>query len=238
VAREITVAPDGPFVLVLVLTVVAGFVDAFSLVALTGTFIANQTGNTVLIGIGLGQGHLGDVWPLAVAIGAFVAGAVLSPLLGIRATGGRQRARLLAVEVVLVGAYLVTALVAVGNTPVRAKGVGLYFLILLSGAAMGIQTAIVTRARGAGVTTTFMSGMLAEVGHLAGGLMSVRADGRRDREMRLSIVAVAIATYTGGAALGALGAKHSTLWMLGPVVALVVLLAASVVQDRWSDEPA
>jgi len=213
-----------PLAVVLALTTVAGFLDAFSLSALTGTFIANQTGNTVLIGVAIADGALSDLWPPLVATGAFVAGALASRLLVGSAELPRRRVRLLAVETVLVAVYLVAALASVGMSAVRATGGSLLVLVFLSSAAMGVQTAVVTHARGAGVSTTFTSGMLAEIGHLVGSLSAVRPGERRTPELRASIVGSAIVTYIAGAALGGLGAQHGTLWLAGSLVVLVVLL--------------
>src|SRR5690349_3937410 len=70
--------PDGPLpVLLLVMTVVTGMVDAFSYLSLAHVFVANMTGNVVFLGFGLvGAGNIAANASL-VAIAAFAVGAAV-----------------------------------------------------------------------------------------------------------------------------------------------------------------
>src|SRR3954469_22982233 len=75
------VAPyGGTLPLVTALAAVAGCLDAVSLSRITHTFVAFQTGNLVLVGLGIGRGDWSDAAPLAVAIVAFVLGSALVPM--------------------------------------------------------------------------------------------------------------------------------------------------------------
>jgi uncharacterized membrane protein YoaK (UPF0700 family) len=214
----------------LTLTVVAGFLDAYSFTGTTGTFIANQTGNTVLIGVRLADGQLGDSWPPVAAVAAFLVGGMLSSLLVTGVEPPKRPARLLASELALLVGYLVVVVAAVGTHTGRATGGTLLALIVLSALAMGIQTAVIRNVRGTGVSTTFTSGMVAEVGHLMGILM-IRGEQRRATEVRASIVAAAVLTYVGGAALGALSADGASWGLLAPIGAVAFVLAGVVVQN-------
>lgn len=219
--------------MLLTLTVVAGFLDAYSLTGTTGTFIANQTGNTVLIGVRLADGQLGDSWPPVVALAAFLVGGMLASLL-VTGVAPRQRsARLLTSEFALLVGYLAVVVATVGTRTGRATGGALLALIVISALAMGIQTAVIRDVRGTGVSTTFTSGMVAEVGHLMGILM-IRGGQRRATEGRVSIVAAAVVTYVGGAALGALSADGASWGLLAPIGAVGLVLAGVVVQNRAS----
>src|SRR5437870_13313127 len=70
----------GTLPLVMGLAIVAGFLDAVSLARITHTFVAFQTGNLVLVGLGIGRGEWSDAAPPAVAIVAFVIGSALVPV--------------------------------------------------------------------------------------------------------------------------------------------------------------
>jgi Protein of unknown function (DUF1275) len=78
---------SAPVTLAALLAAVAGFLDALNFTRLTGTFIANQTGNTVLVGIAVADGKASEVWP---------ARALVLP-----GEAGRSRRSLLAVEAAL-----------------------------------------------------------------------------------------------------------------------------------------
>src|SRR5215470_18273024 len=65
------------YALVLLLTGAAGYVDAFSYLALGRVFTANMTGNTVLFGLALVQADGGAIVRTALALGAFVAGTAI-----------------------------------------------------------------------------------------------------------------------------------------------------------------
>jgi uncharacterized membrane protein YoaK (UPF0700 family) len=71
------------------LAAVAGCLDALSLDRLTGTFVAFQSGNTVLAGLEIGQGHLARVWPPLLAVLTYIAGSALAPFVIRSGTGAR-----------------------------------------------------------------------------------------------------------------------------------------------------
>ena len=106
-------AQHGPLPLVLLgLTVVTGVVDAVSYIALGHVFVANMTGNVVLLGFALaGAPGLSVSAPLT-AMAAFLAGAAIGGALGRRIAHHRGAlARTgIAAEVVLLGAAFVAAL--------------------------------------------------------------------------------------------------------------------------------
>src|SRR4051794_21164692 len=103
---------SGTLPLVMGLAMVAGFLDAVSLSRITHTFVAFQTGNLVLVGLGIGRGDWSDAAPPAVAIVAFVLGSALVPMVLRTADRARESvvrqqlgtaAGLLLLEVVVVG---------------------------------------------------------------------------------------------------------------------------------------
>jgi uncharacterized membrane protein YoaK (UPF0700 family) len=154
----------------LVLTFTTGLVDAVSYLGLGHVFVANMTGNIVLLAFGVvGAGGLPVVSPL-ISLAAFLLGA---------AAGGRLAARLadrhashiansLAIEVALIAAAAVLAAVI----DVHANAVSGDVVIALLALAMGVRNATVRRLAVPDLTTTVltltMTGLAAE-SPLAGG---------------------------------------------------------------------
>jgi uncharacterized membrane protein YoaK (UPF0700 family) len=132
--------PHGPLPLLLVLlTVVTGLVDAFSYLELSHVFVANMTGNVVFLSFAFG-GAAGFLWwasVLAVAtfsLGAFIGGMV-------RSRHGSHRGRHLLVAVAVQSAAVCAAFVVALLMTEPYKHVALVLLIALLGVAMGLQNA-------------------------------------------------------------------------------------------------
>ena len=89
------------------LAAVAGFVDALCLKGLFGVFASAQTGNLVLIGLGIGGDGAGVAWRSTVSVLAFVTGVVAAGALGRRVRDRRRAPTLLAVEALLLAATAV-----------------------------------------------------------------------------------------------------------------------------------
>jgi uncharacterized membrane protein YoaK (UPF0700 family) len=177
------------------LAVAAGCVDAISFVGFRGVFTANMTGNTVLLGIGIGSraGYLPTslgIAPPLIAIAAFVIGAFLTvPVMGTEFSG-RRAAGVVAAEAVLIA----------------ISGVAFAFsdrdfiiplCIGLVSCAMGAQSVAATKARLAGVSTTYVTGTLITA------VMKSFSSKVEDRQDALRGVWVWI-TYLAGALGGAL----------------------------------
>ena len=177
--------------LLLLLTVISGLVDAASFLKLGHVFVANMTGNVVLLGFAVaGAGGL-SVSASLVAVALFLVGGVVAGRLV--AHLGDDRERLLrdstALQLVLVVAAVVVA--AVSGDPVG--GVRLYAVIVLLGVAMGLQNGT---ARGLAVpdlTTTVLTQTLT----------GIAADSWLDRgssigRRLLSVAAMLLGAFIGG----------------------------------------
>ena len=212
--------------LVLVLTAfAAGAVDAISYVGLGHVFTANMTGNTVLLGLALGQVQgLASVRSLA-ALAGFALGVMAGALLveGIAEPGARARAirRAVALEGGILAA-LALAWFAAGAQP---AGGGLYGLITLAALAMGIQSAAVRRIGVAGVATTYITGTLTS---LCAGLVA------RTRAVRLPPHPDRAAPPPGDAAK-AVATSHQDLHLPAAVLVTYGLgaVASGVVLEHW-----
>lgn len=173
-------------VLLLILTVLSGLVDAVSILSLGHVFVANMTGNLVFVSLGLAGAEQFSVVVSLVALGGFTVGIVfcrtaltrLSPLL----------------VLVSAAALCQTALLA-SATALHALDGPRHVLVLICAVAMGIQNAMAGRVGLAGLTTTVMTRTL--VG-LIGDAFGVAHDGRVAARQALSVAALVAGAVTGG----------------------------------------
>jgi len=147
---------------VLLLAWAAGSVDAIGYFSLNHVFTANMTGNTVLLGLSLGQGHSLAALSNLIALVGFAAGVAFGALIverqGQPGSWDRRVTAALFFEAVMLAAF--TALWHLSPEG-RQPGSGvLYILIALSAAAMGIQSAAVRRLNLPGVATTYVTGTI------------------------------------------------------------------------------
>ncbi len=141
---------------------IGGFVDAVGFVVVFKIFTSHMTGNTALLGAGLGHGDWSSVGRLGFPIAMFFAGAFLSGLLTVG--GGRigiksTYALALSFEVVLLSVFGVLA----WETP-HAEGWQQSLLVAIAAVAMGLQNATITQIAGAVVRTTHVTGVITDLG--------------------------------------------------------------------------
>jgi uncharacterized membrane protein YoaK (UPF0700 family) len=167
-------SPKDPLPIVLiVLTVTTGLVDAVSVLGLGRVFTANMTGNIVFLGFAI-AGTPGLSVPLYLAsIAGFMAGAVLGGRLGISMSHRPRRHWLLKVAALEAGLFFIAAFFARGyDMETLTPTIQLYAMILLTAVAMGIRNATVRRLAVPELTTTVltltMTGIAAD-SSLAGG---------------------------------------------------------------------
>jgi uncharacterized membrane protein YoaK (UPF0700 family) len=202
------------------LAAVAGCLDALSLDRLTGTFVAFQSGNTVLVGLEIGQGHLARAWPPLVAVLTYVVGSALTPFV-IRSGDGVRSAprRLLAWATVLLAADVGIVLLGFGTGSETPTGVLRYLGIIAATMAMAMQTPVVRTVDGVPVSTTFSSGMLVRLGQSLGDLLHPAA---RARELPVTrILGFTNLAFLGGAIAGGVMIEAwGNLAILVPALAL------------------
>lgn len=225
--------------LLLILTWAAGNVDAIAYLALGRVFTANMTGNTVLLGLHLGQEQGAAALRAIVALVGFGAGLAIGALIVERTRSEQPWPR------------AVTAALALEAVMLAAFGAGLYFtamtrevqasLIAVSALAMGIQSAAVRRLNVPGIATTYVTGTLTgavtgliagtrathpAIGPGVGRVEGVPAGGHWWRGVRLQLLALVV--YGLGAVVG--GLLHERWPAL--VAALPFVAVALVVAGR------
>src|SRR5207253_7898013 len=150
--------------LLMVLTIIAGVIDAVSVLGLGRVFTANMTGNVVFLGFALARVPGFSAVRSLAALAAFLAGAVIGGRLGIRLDGSRGR-WLATVAVVESSLLFAAALTAVGYDGAQLVPVArLYSLIGLTAVAMGLRNATVRRLAVPDLTTTVLTLTLAGLG--------------------------------------------------------------------------
>lgn len=214
----------GPLpVLLVLLTVVTGVVDAVSYVALGHVFVANMTGNIVFLGFALaGAPGLSALASLA-ALGAFLLGAVGGGRIATRFGKHRGRQLRTATAVVVVAVVLAMVVAAVAGQPVSDPA--RYALIVPLGIAMGIQNATARRLAVPDLTTTVLTLTLTGVAadsRLAGGM-----GGHPARRL------IPVAAMFAGGLIGALLVIEVDL-VLPLAIATALLAAAALAAHRLS----
>jgi uncharacterized membrane protein YoaK (UPF0700 family) len=162
---------------ILLFTWAAGSVDAITYIV-AHVFTANMTGNAVLLGISVGQGVARAAVHSLVALVAFMAGIILGAVLvgeqghGIPWIGIRISA---VVETIVLALF---AAVFFLRAPLGPNAF-VYLAIILSGFAMGMQSATVKRLNLPGIATTYITGTMTS---LVSGLVHHWGPGEVDDE--------------------------------------------------------
>ncbi|MFI8184149.1 DUF1275 domain-containing protein [Actinacidiphila glaucinigra] len=173
-------------VLLLVLTVLSGLVDAVSILSLGQVFVANMTGNLVFVSLGLAGAPEFSVVTSLVALGGFAVG-----ILFCRAALSRLSPP---VALVSAAALCETALLA-SATVLHALDGPRRVLVVVCAVAMGVQNAMAGRVGIAGLTTTVMTRTL--VG-LIGDTGAAAHDRRIAVRQALSVAALVAGALAGG----------------------------------------
>ena len=210
----LSTAPEARLLSVLLaLTAVTGLVDAVSFLALGRVFTANMTGNVALLGFALAGTPGLSVLRSAVALAAFLAGAVIGGRLAARMRV-TARARWMTFAFGTEAAFLAVAAVAtLGHVAEISGDAGrLYAAIVLTGLAMGVRNATVRTLAVPDMTTTVLTltltGLAADSALASG---SGVGWGRR---------VASVAALSVGAAGGA--------WLIADSVALALVIGAAI----------
>ena len=210
----------------------AGCVDAVSYLALGQVFVANMTGNTVLLGIATVEREAGATLRVALSLAGFVCGAAAGTVMLERATSLRTGR---AVFRVLVCQLLLMAIAAwywrAQTTPLAHADT----LVPLLSVAMGLQTVAARRLDRFGIATTFITGSItALVSRAISGMRGTPAPAAPAAESAsgAGVLAVIWGLYVGGAAAGAWLARSAPAVAMLVPLALVLCAAMLIGRDR------
>jgi uncharacterized membrane protein YoaK (UPF0700 family) len=204
--------PGPPVVILLALTFVTGVLDAISYLSLGRVFTANITGNMVLLGFAAGGAQGLSILRPAVAVVAFVGGALLGGRLFFRMKESplsRWAGSAFGMESVL---FLAATILAAGHGSEIAGDTPRMGIIALTAVAMGIRNATIRKLAIPDITTTLLT---LSITGLAVDSRIVGGTRTRWARRTASVVAMII-----GAAVGA--------WLLRNSVALPLALCTAI----------
>jgi uncharacterized membrane protein YoaK (UPF0700 family) len=247
----VTTAPDlgprGKVATALSLTAVGGFVDAVGYIALFEVFTANMSGNSVHVGMYLGQRNWLQLLRPFCAIVSYVVGMTLTRIT-VEIAGRKGIRRIasftLAAEVVLLILFA-RATPAMHLGQIADLSSPAYFtLVALLAFAMGVQTATLTHIGALTIYTTFVTGTLTKLTEsftrvLFWGYDQLRQTrisdivrlAPRQRDVREgAMLASTWSCYVIGAAIGTISKQR---WELRALYIPVVVLGIFIVVDLF-----
>lgn len=147
-------------VLLLMLAVAAGSADGWSYFGLGHAFVANMTGNTVLLGIAIFL-H-GDLVHPGISLICYLAGAVLAAFLTRHIREGSGWSRIVSKTLALESAVLIAAAIGwalVGRHATKPGSTsGLNILLGCVALAIGVQSGAMLQLNIPGIVTTYITG--------------------------------------------------------------------------------
>lgn len=149
-------------IMLVLLACVAGSVDVISYYKLGHVFTANMTGNTVMLGLSIGQGKLASSIHSLAALGGFFTGSLIGAyIIENTKTGWTHYVTLgIAIETIII---LSVVIIWFHEGDVLSNFV-LYISIILLAVAMGIQSATIRHLKIPGIVTTFLTGTITSIG--------------------------------------------------------------------------
>ncbi len=164
-------------IVALLLTFAAGNVDIVGYLAIYKIFTAHMTGDTVHLAEHLFTAQMEGAGKAAAVIAAFLVGSIAGR--GLIEVGSRKRVRSIASATLLIESALIAAVIPTAKITTDARVFG---SITLLAAAMGLQTATLTRIGSLTVHTTFVTGMLNKLAQLVSKACVLTYDARRNPE--------------------------------------------------------
>jgi uncharacterized membrane protein YoaK (UPF0700 family) len=209
--------------LAMCLALIAGYVDAYGIVAL-GTFVSFMSGNTTMTGSFTGKGNFVSALPPALAIVFFVAGAFAGTLL---THSGLHHSRRLLLGLVAGSLAMIIGVTQLGWLNAE---VGIATLAL----AMGMMNTAQSRVGAEAVSLTFVTGDLHKIAsHLALAVKRVPlqdAQGTWDTHLRRArLLASVWAAFLIGAVLSGPATSYFGVWVLLPPLLILLTLAVVAV---------
>jgi uncharacterized membrane protein YoaK (UPF0700 family) len=142
----------------LILAVSAGSADGWSYFGLGHAFVANMTGNTVLLGIAVFQNH-GDMLHPAISLGCYAVGAVIGSFLTGNVRPGASWSKAISWTLMLEALLLVAAETGWIAIHLRAHhSPNLILLLATVALAIGLQSGAMVQLKIPGIVTTYITG--------------------------------------------------------------------------------
>jgi uncharacterized membrane protein YoaK (UPF0700 family) len=212
----------------LMLAASAGSADAWSYFGLGHAFVANMTGNTVILGLAVFQDH-GDMLHPAIALGCYATGAMLGSLLTGSVRPGTVWSRAISWTLMLEALLLLAA--EAGWIAIHLHmnhSPSLELLLATLALAIGMQSGAMVQLKIPGIVTTYITGTWTTMvtGLVRLGRHEQQTPGQEiEVEKRLALQAVVLTAYFLSAVLAGWLFRHLPL-AVGVLPGLSVLLVA------------
>jgi uncharacterized membrane protein YoaK (UPF0700 family) len=148
--------------MLVLLACVAGSVDVMSYYRLGNVFTANMTGNTILLGLSIGQGNVASSLQRMAALAGFFSGALIGAYIIENTKNGWSHYITLSVAIETLIIF-VLVVIWIKEEKITNNYV-LYVSIILAGISMGIQSATIRHLNIPGIITTFLTGTITSLG--------------------------------------------------------------------------
>lgn len=198
-------------VLLMLLAVCAGSADAWSYFGLGHAFVANMTGNTVLVGLAVFQVN-GDMLHPFISIACYAAGVGLAAFLTRKVPEGTIWSRRVSM-VLLLEAFLIAGSEAewfalhgeAFSTHTSPVTLNLNFLLGILALAVGIQSGVMLQLKVPGIVTTYITGtwtnLISGIVRFANRKRQLPRREKLKSEERLAMQAAILAAYLAAAIL-------------------------------------
>lgn len=221
-------------IMLVLLSCVAGSVDVMSYYRLGHVFTANMTGNTIMLGLAIGQGKVASSLHSLAALAGFFTGALIGASIIENTKKGWSYYVTLSVfaESLII---LLLVLIWFKEPQVLSNDVR-YVSIFLAAIAMGIQSATIRYLNIPGVVTTFITGTITTIGMSVikgfrkGFGKEIKGNSRswpmlRTLEKRIELQVIVFFAYGSTAVLTGWLEYHSSLLLpLLPLILIIMVL--------------
>jgi uncharacterized membrane protein YoaK (UPF0700 family) len=223
----------------LILAASAGSADGWSYFGLGHAFVANMTGNTVLLGIAVFQNH-GDLLHPAISLGCYAVGAVIGSFLTGDVPPGTFWSKAISWTLMLEALLLVAAEAGWIAIHLHANySPGLDVLLATVALAIGLQSGTMVQLKIPGIVTTYITGTWTTL--LSGLVRFARHERRQptgqNPEQRLLMQAGVLSVYFLSAVLTGWLFRHLPLAVGAlPALGLLVVAVHGVLRARTGED--
>lgn len=209
-----------PYASLLLLTLVAGWVDAMCFLSLGKVFSSFMSGNVLFLGIAAGQGDWAFFLRASIALASYLLGAASASIIverGHQAEGALCGTALAAETVVLSG-------FAIGWLVVDASSAYQIALLATAALAMGMQAATVLTLNIPGVATNALTGTVTLMARLAA-RRAIRSLGPSP-VIGIGYLLLLCSAYALSAGIVVIAGHHGTIAVVPPGLLLITTIAA------------
>ena len=227
-------------VVLLLLAAIGGSVDVMSYFQFH-TFTANMTGNTILLGISIGDGKFSSSMHSLTALVGFISGTFLGAFI-VEKKEARWTSYItlsLTIETIIIAAFSVLSFFYTASE----SSYLIYLTIALSAIAMGMQSATIRYLKIPGIVTTFITGTITSIGmSVVQGMRkgfkrtgddTLEIPGAKNLEQRIELQAMVLLAYGATAVITGWIEYHGSKFL--PALPLILMISVLVMSSRFKD---